>query len=304
MNSADSEHFSLRWNNFHSNLSTGFHAMLEEVDLVDVTLAAEGQFVQAHKIVLSVCSPYFKQLFKVNPCKHPIVILKDVSHKELVAILQFMYQGEVNVRQEELAAFLKTAEMLQIKGLTGSDSPPSESPPPPPITQPVSRLRETVDPLRGLEETPQRTFKRKRVDPPVTSLISSNTTTTATVSPSPQILTDSSSSFDLSEIKKPKDEPIDYESDIEEIECKVISTDNSIAQLLQGETSQPLQESPQTSLNMFSSLAGLSQDSGGSQEGGQGRMSNLLQFYQCLNSGDEQFSPKSNELLFCFSFGY
>lgn len=122
----------------------------------------------------------------------------------------------------------------------------SESPPPPPITQPVSRLRETVDPLRGLEETPQRTFKRKRVDPPVTSLISSNTTTTATVSPSPQILTDSSSSFDLSEIKKPKDEPIDYESDIEEIECKVISTDNSIAQLLQGETSQPLQESPQS----------------------------------------------------------
>lgn len=59
----------------------------------------------------------------MNPCKHPIVILKDVGHKELVAILQFMYQGEVNVRQEDLATFLKTAEMLQIKGLTGNDSP-------------------------------------------------------------------------------------------------------------------------------------------------------------------------------------
>jgi BTB/POZ domain. len=51
------------------------------------------------------------------------VILKDVCHKDLVAILQFMYRGEVNVRQEELATFLKTAEMLQIKGLTGEDSP-------------------------------------------------------------------------------------------------------------------------------------------------------------------------------------
>lgn len=51
------------------------------------------------------------------------MILKDVCHKDLVAILQFMYRGEVNVRQEELATFLKTAEMLQIKGLTGEDSP-------------------------------------------------------------------------------------------------------------------------------------------------------------------------------------
>lgn len=50
------------------------------------------------------------------------MILKDTGYKELEALLQFMYRGEVNVRQEELAMFLKTAEMLQIKGLTGSES--------------------------------------------------------------------------------------------------------------------------------------------------------------------------------------
>lgn len=50
------------------------------------------------------------------------MILKDTGYKELEALLQFMYRGEVNVRQEELTMFLKTAEMLQIKGLTGSDS--------------------------------------------------------------------------------------------------------------------------------------------------------------------------------------
>lgn len=62
----DSDQFSLRWNNFHSNLATGFHALLQGEDLVDVTLAAGGKFIQAHKIVLSVCSPYFKELFKVG----------------------------------------------------------------------------------------------------------------------------------------------------------------------------------------------------------------------------------------------
>ena len=67
---AESEQFSLRWNNFHTNLTAGFHALLQGEDLVDVTLAAGGQFVQAHKIVLSVCSPYFKDLFKVLLLKY------------------------------------------------------------------------------------------------------------------------------------------------------------------------------------------------------------------------------------------
>lgn len=66
MAETEGEQFSLRWNNFHTNLTAGFHALLQGEDLVDVTLAAAGQFVQAHKIVLSVCSPYFKELFKVS----------------------------------------------------------------------------------------------------------------------------------------------------------------------------------------------------------------------------------------------
>ncbi|CAG9138150.1 hypothetical protein JYU34_000235 [Plutella xylostella] len=123
------EQFSLRWNDFHSNLSQGFHALLEGEDLVDVTLAAGGQYVHAHKLILSVCSPYFKELFKMNPCEHPIVILKDVALSELRQLLQFMYKGEVHVRQQELSGFLHTAELLQVKGLTAGREK-SESPPP------------------------------------------------------------------------------------------------------------------------------------------------------------------------------
>nr|XP_013189346.1 unnamed protein product [Amyelois transitella] len=126
---AMAEQFSLRWNDFHANLSQSFHALLEGEDLVDVTLAAGGQYLHAHKLILSVCSPYFKELFKMNPCDHPIVILKDVPHQELRQLLQFMYRGEVHVRQQELFGFLHTAELLQVKGLT-SGRERSESPPP------------------------------------------------------------------------------------------------------------------------------------------------------------------------------
>jgi hypothetical protein len=84
MSEGESDQFSLRWNNFHSNLTSGFHALLQGEDLVDVTLAAGGQFVQAHKIVLSVCSPYFKDLFKV--CWNEL-------HSLLIAQDQMKYTG-------------------------------------------------------------------------------------------------------------------------------------------------------------------------------------------------------------------
>jgi BTB/POZ domain len=64
---ADEEQFSLCWNNFNTNLSAGFHESLCRGDLVDVTLAAEGQLVKAHRLVLSVCSPYFRKMFTQMP---------------------------------------------------------------------------------------------------------------------------------------------------------------------------------------------------------------------------------------------
>ncbi|XP_055385176.1 modifier of mdg4 isoform X5 [Condylostylus longicornis] len=126
---ADDEQFSLCWNNFNSNLSAGFHESLCRGDLVDVTLAAEGQFIKAHRLVLSVCSPYFRKMFTQMPTnQHAFVFLKDVSHSALKDLIQFMYCGEVNVKQDALPAFISTAEALQIKGLTDGDPAPSQSP--------------------------------------------------------------------------------------------------------------------------------------------------------------------------------
>ena len=112
------EKFCLRWNEFEKNISTSFRALREDKDFFDVTLACGNQQIQAHKVILSACSPFFKAVLKQNPHQHPLLYLKGVQYEDIIAVLNFMYHGEVNVAQEELNTFLEVAEDLKVKGLT------------------------------------------------------------------------------------------------------------------------------------------------------------------------------------------
>ena len=87
------------------------------------------------------CGSKFDGFFQSqgNPCQHPIIVLRDIKYDDLFSLLQFMYNGEVNVAQDQLNSFLKSAESLKIRGLTDNDSGSSSSaeesrtaPPPPP----------------------------------------------------------------------------------------------------------------------------------------------------------------------------
>jgi hypothetical protein len=63
---------------------------------VDVTLAcSDGTTLDAHKVILSSVSTYFRDILKTAPCKHPIIILKDTCKEEASAMLEFAYTGEV-----------------------------------------------------------------------------------------------------------------------------------------------------------------------------------------------------------------
>ncbi|XP_070067556.1 protein abrupt isoform X2 [Drosophila takahashii] len=111
------QHYALKWNDFQSSILSSFRHLRDEEDFVDVTLACDERSFTAHKVVLSACSPYFRRLLKANPCEHPIVILRDVRCDDVENLLSFMYNGEVNVSHEQLPDFLKTAHLLQIRGL-------------------------------------------------------------------------------------------------------------------------------------------------------------------------------------------
>ncbi|KAK3860392.1 hypothetical protein Pcinc_033562 [Petrolisthes cinctipes] len=118
-----SDQYCLKWNNHWANLIRVFNSLLQSETFVDVTLACEGRHLKAHRLVLSACSPYFKELLVAHPDKHPIVILKDVRYSELRTLIEFIYNGEVSVEQQDLAALLCTARELQIKGLADNRLP-------------------------------------------------------------------------------------------------------------------------------------------------------------------------------------
>lgn len=117
-----SQQFFLRWDNYSSYISYAFGTLRNQEDLVDVTLSCEGKKIRAHKVLLSACSTYFRDVFKDNPCQHPVIVFKNVRFDDLLAIVEFMYQGEVSVVQESLSSFLNTAELLSVQGLTEGGS--------------------------------------------------------------------------------------------------------------------------------------------------------------------------------------
>eukprot|EP00092_Neocalanus_flemingeri_P018778 GFUD01020336.1.p1 GENE.GFUD01020336.1~~GFUD01020336.1.p1 ORF type:complete len:341 (-),score=61.96 GFUD01020336.1:85-1107(-) len=121
-----SEKFCLRWNDFENNISSAFRELRDDKDFFDVTIACDEEQIQAHKVILSACSPFFRNVLRRNPHQHPLLYLKGVKHTDLQSVLNFMYHGEVNVAQEELNSFLAVAEDLRVKGLTQSQ-PGSQS---------------------------------------------------------------------------------------------------------------------------------------------------------------------------------
>jgi len=117
-----SEKFCLRWNDFESNISGAFRELRDDKDFFDVTLVCDNEQIQAHKVILSACSTFFRNVLRSNPHQHPLLYLKGVRFSDLQAVLNFMYHGEVNVAQEELNSFLAVAEDLRVKGLTQNQS--------------------------------------------------------------------------------------------------------------------------------------------------------------------------------------
>jgi len=137
-----SQKYCLKWNKFQENLYSSLGGLREAREFSDVTLASEdGQQVEAHKVILAASSPFFQNILRANPHRHPLIYMRGMKAEDLVGIVDFLYFGEVNIVQDNLDNFLALAEEMQLKGLTKDNEEVSE---PEPIAEPVLKGPEPI----------------------------------------------------------------------------------------------------------------------------------------------------------------
>ena len=117
-----SEKLSLKWNDFQENSYTAFGLLRKDKHFNDVTLVCEdGNQMEAHKIILAASSPFFQNLFINNKHAHPLIYMRGMKSEDLVAVVDFLYNGEASIYQESIDNFLTIAKELQLKGLQGKE---------------------------------------------------------------------------------------------------------------------------------------------------------------------------------------
>ena len=113
-----SEKYCMRADDFDANLVTSLPELKDSEEFFDVTLVSDDETpVQAHKVILSASSPFFRKVLKFNQSTSPLLYIRGLSSKDLANVVEFLYKGEVTVAQENLDKFLKVSKDLKLKGM-------------------------------------------------------------------------------------------------------------------------------------------------------------------------------------------
>lgn len=80
----------------------------------DCILTTEGVYVEAHKLVLAMASPFFYSMFRSNIKNVGAFILPGITFVELCEILHYIYTGDVSVHPSQVGRFIDILVMLGI----------------------------------------------------------------------------------------------------------------------------------------------------------------------------------------------
>jgi len=109
--------YSVKWELFSEN----FQGLLQNASFLnddlpqpfddqyrDVTLVSDDKFsFKANKLVLSACSPILRTLLEENQNGGHCLVLAGIDHQELESILNFVYHGELRIKESKKKDDLK-----------------------------------------------------------------------------------------------------------------------------------------------------------------------------------------------------
>ena len=80
MSASGGDKFCLKWNEFDSNLHSAFESFREEKSFCDVSLLCEDFSAEAHRVILSASSEFFKSVFQKSTHQHhPFIYIKGIK---------------------------------------------------------------------------------------------------------------------------------------------------------------------------------------------------------------------------------
>uniref|UniRef100_A0A1I8GAZ6 BTB domain-containing protein n=1 Tax=Macrostomum lignano TaxID=282301 RepID=A0A1I8GAZ6_9PLAT len=84
--------------------------------LTDVTLLADGQRFDVHKVILVSCSDYFRSMFTsgMKECSQSEIELKGVTAKGLEKVLDIIYTSSTSIEGDDVFDILAAATHLQV----------------------------------------------------------------------------------------------------------------------------------------------------------------------------------------------
>ena len=93
----------------------------------DATIVCDGKYFKVHRMILSAYSRFLEELFDNAASSvglqsghllvNPVIVLQDVRKEHMEAVVEYIYNGQVNVAKPDLQRFMKTANYLKINGL-------------------------------------------------------------------------------------------------------------------------------------------------------------------------------------------
>jgi len=109
----------INWGEFKPHLITNQKDLFKDKHFADVTLITDDEKqLKAHKVILSACSPFFRNMLITNPHSHPMFFMKGIKNHQMKALLQFMYCGETRIFDDLIDEFISIAQDLKIKELS------------------------------------------------------------------------------------------------------------------------------------------------------------------------------------------